>query len=183
MFAGKSTELECRIHFHQIEGKETIILKWDKDLRENEKHDEFSTHRKNIYSCVRVKKLMDFVRNKVFSKVSVIGVDDAQFFVDDLVEFCELMVNKYKKTIYFSGLDLDANREPYMNVMCLVAKSEYVTKLYAVCDECKKHAFFSYKKKQEKNRKQEKKVIRVDVGGEKKYGVLCRVCYNKLHYC
>jgi thymidine kinase len=176
MFSGKTSELQRRIkRFHYgNNNKKTIILKWEGDNR-SESENTLKTHDGMEIECFRVsEKLLDGkgnVNKEILEKVKcvyIIGIDEGHFF-ENLIGFCEIMVNKHNKKVIVAALDSNFKREPFKDVCNLIPKCEEVTKLKAVCNICSKDASFSFKISESE------KII--DVGSEEKYIPLCRTCY------
>jgi len=74
----------------------------------------------------------------------VIGIDEAQFFDDQIIEVCRKLANSGKRVIV-AGLDMDANGNPFGPMPQLLAIAEFVTKLHAICTVSGSLASFSYK--------------------------------------
>ncbi len=101
----------------------------------------------------------------------VIGIDEAQFFDEGLVEVCERLANQGKRVI-IAGLDMDFQGIPFGPMPQLLSIAEYVTKVHAICVSCGNLAQFSHRTAEEKDQ--------VLVGAVEKYKPLCRACYNKI---
>ncbi|XP_034362226.1 thymidine kinase, cytosolic [Arvicanthis niloticus] len=101
--------------------------------------------------------------------VSVIGIDEGQFF-PDIVDFCEMMANA-GKTVIVAALDGTFQRKAFGSILNLVPLAESVVKLTAVCMECFREAAYTKRLGLEK----EVEVI----GGADKYHSVCRLCYFK----
>jgi len=172
MFSGKTSELVRRIGRYKFgkNKKETVILKWDRDLRYDETETNGKTHDGNGYLCLRVgKELTPII--KYLLKYDVIGVDEGHFFdiKDELANFCDVLANKYHKVVIVAALDSDFMREAFFEVVKLVPKCEKVDKLQSICTNCSNDASFSLKIGD--------KSKRIDVGGKEKYIPVCRECY------
>ena len=72
--------------------------------------------------------------------VEVIGIDEAQFFSEDLVDVCNTLANKGTRVIV-AGLDMDFSGKPFGPMPNLMAIAEEVTKVHAVCSETGEHNF------------------------------------------
>ena len=97
----------------------------------------------------------------------VIGIDEAQFFGLDLVDFCERWANLGVRVIV-AGLDLDSSGKPFGPIPGLMAIAETVTKLHAVCIQCGEPANRSYHLAG--------KVEQIEVGASQ-YEARCRGCW------
>ena len=161
--------------------KKCIILKWDKDIRQNENKNVIKSHDGIESTCFRIKNKLCYgndVRTNIFNIVNdydVIGIDEGHFFTipNDIVNFCEIMCNQYGKIVIVTALDGDYKRNPFDEVMKLIPKCEIVIKLNAKCTICSKDAYFSHKSIQSNEL--------IDIGGSEKYTVLCRFCYLQLN--
>ena len=68
-------------------------------------------------------------------KAQVVGIDEAQFFKNDIVGVCNKLANRGKRVIV-SGLDMDFNGEPFGAMPHILSIAEKVTKLHAICSDC-----------------------------------------------
>ncbi|CAN9509920.1 unnamed protein product [Ophioblennius macclurei] len=166
MFSGKSTELMRRVRRFQVAQYNCLVVKYAKDTRYSDSG--MATHDKFTMEAVSASCLADV--RPLALKVSVIGIDEGQFF-PDTVEFCEEMAN-LGKTIIVAALDGTFQRKPFGNILGLVPLAESVVKLHAVCMQCYKEAAYTKRLGAEK----EVEVI----GGADKYQAVCRRCYGGL---
>ncbi|CAG0918865.1 unnamed protein product [Notodromas monacha] len=165
MFSGKSTELVRRMKRFGVARHDCLVVKYAKDCRYDVEN--LATHDKQILPAVAANVLAD-VRHKA-EGVSVIGIDEGQFF-PDLKEFCEDMANE-RKIVIVAALDGTFQRQPFANVMNLIPLAEKVEKLTAVCMMCHdREASFTKRRGSET----EVEVI----GGEEMYLAVCRSCYG-----
>ncbi len=184
MFSGKTSLLINKVGRYTFgkNRKNTIILKWNKDTRDETKS-EVRTHNGSRCQCMRVNnQLMNgktVMNLNLLLHYDVIGIDEGHFFglKDDLILFCETMTNMYNKIVIVAALDSDYKREPFIEVCKLVSKCEAVTKLQAICGECSGDASFSLKQGGKTNLKSK----RIEVGGDEKYSPVCRGCYLRLN--
>ncbi|MZP53851.1 MAG: thymidine kinase, partial [Bacteroidales bacterium] len=102
--------------------------------------------------------------------VDVIGIDEAQFFDNAIVEVCNKLADKGIRVIV-AGLDMDFMGKPFGPMPGLLSVAEYVTKVHAICMRCGNLAQYSFRKTDE-----EQVVV---LGEKEKYEPLCRHCYNK----
>ena len=116
------------------------------------------------------KELLDNVEEDTL----VVGIDEVQFFNEDLIPVIDELVKRGKRVI-MAGLDMYASGEPWGIVPSLACKAKYVDKLHAVCVHCGKDAYISYKVDNDLDN--EKSVI--DVGSVGKYIALCQQCATK----
>jgi len=178
MFSGKSTELIRRLQRYQVSGRKTLILKWCKDIRDQEENGFLFTHSKIKTQCLRIDSLMKNIKKIIKLDPIVIGIDDGQFF-DDIIEFSETMVNAHRKIVVVSALDADHQRRPFGQICNLVAKAESVKKLKSVCMTCDGSASFSKKKNKDESigKKKNKDKSIIEIGGSDIYETCCRQCY------
>ena len=128
MFCGKSEELLRRIRRATIAGLKVQLFKPIIDDRDGK---EIAARNGGSLPCTLVRNTADFIR-QVENDTAVIGLDEVQFFDDGIVAACNELANGGKRVVW-SGLDLDFRGQPFASVPCLLAISEYVTKLTAIC--------------------------------------------------
>ena len=168
MFSGKTEELIRRIKRAKIANQNIEVFKPIIDSRSKnfiESHDE------SKLECIEVKS-----SNEILEKVNncdVVAIDEAQFFDDQIVTVCNKIANSGIRVI-IAGLDMDYLGNPFGPMPNLMAVSEYVTKVHAVCKKSGNIANYSY-------RKNKKKDI-VVIGEKDKYEPLSRsVFYKKMN--
>lgn len=166
MFSGKTEELIRRIKRAEIAQQKVGIFKPKIDKRYSEK-DVVSHDAKSIPSIpvTEAKEILDYAAD-----LEVVGIDEAQFFENDLPEICNHLAYNGKRVI-IAALDMDFNGKPFGPVPALMAIAEYVTKVHAICMKCGNLANYSHRL----SNKQKLVVL-----GEKDiYEPLCRSCYQK----
>jgi thymidine kinase len=131
MSAGKSSELIRRIERARLAYLPTIIFRSATDTRSKPNHVE---SRNGLASQAIV---VDSAREmlKYSTQAVVIGIDECQFFDEDLVDVVQLLLRQKKKVIA-SGLDLDYRGKPFGSVPYLLALADRIDKLLAVCRKC-----------------------------------------------
>ena len=168
MFSGKTEELIRRIKRAKIANQKIKVFKPVIDSRSKnfiESHDE------SKLECIEVKSSNEIL--KKIDNCDVIAIDEAQFFDDQIVSVCNKIANNGIRVI-IAGLDMDYLGNPFGPMPNLMAISEYVTKVHAVCKQSGNIANFSY-------RKNNKKDI-VVIGEKDKYEPLSRsVFYKKMN--
>lgn len=137
MFAGKTTEMLRRISRGELAHKRCLILKYSKDQRYSS--EKVSTHDYYMHDALSTALLMPHLQECM--AYEVIGVDEGQFF-PDIVEFADTLANS-GKLVVISALDGDYLRKPFGKVGELIAKSETVVKLSAVCRVTGQEAAFT----------------------------------------
>ena len=138
MFSGKTEELISRI---KKSGKSYRVFKPEKDTRN--KKNKIESHNKVEIEATTIKNISDIL--KIKTKYEIIGIDEAQFFSDQIIEVCNLLANQGIRVI-IAGLDMDYSGKPFGPMPFLMAIAEQVTKLHAICDETGEPALYSYRK-------------------------------------
>jgi len=165
MFSGKTEELIRRLKRAKIANQKVEIFKPKIDTRYDEK--EVVSHDANSILSIPVDhsdKLLSLSEG-----VGVVGVDEAQFFDDGLVRVCQQLALRGTRVIV-AGLDMDFRGEPFGPIPGLLAVSEYITKVHAICQHCGNLATHSYRLS-----KDEEKVV---LGEKDRYEARCRTCYH-----
>ena len=141
MFSGKTEELIRRLKRAQFAKQRIEIFKPQIDTRyDNEmvvSHDanEIRSTPVPIASNIRL----------LANDVDVIGIDEAQFFDDEIVAVCNDLANRGIRVIV-AGLDMDFKGNPFGPMPALMATAEYVTKVHAVCTRTGNLANYSFRK-------------------------------------
>ena len=168
MFSGKTEELIRRIKRAKIANQKIKVFKPVIDSRSKnfiESHDE------SKLECIEVKSSNEIL--KKIDNCDVVAIDEAQFFDDLIVPVCNKIANNGARVI-IAGLDMDYLGNPFGPMPNLMAISEYVTKVHAVCKQSGNIANYSF-------RKNNKKDI-VVIGEKDKYEPLSRsVFYKKMN--
>lgn len=164
MFSGKTEELIRRLTRARIARQRVEIFKPVVDIRYSV--DEVVSHNENAIRSTPVDTASSILL--MTGNVDVIGIDEAQFFDAALVEVCNKLANMGIRVIV-AGLDMDFKGQPFGPMPQLMAVSEFVTKVHAICMRCGSLANFSHRLSHE-----EKLVI---LGEKNEYEPLCRECY------
>tara|TARA_B100001248_G_scaffold249211_1_gene222210 strand:- start:3644 stop:4285 length:642 start_codon:yes stop_codon:yes gene_type:complete len=141
MFSGKTEELIRRLKRAQFAKQKVEIFKPGIDVRYG--GDRVVSHDANeilstpVPSASNIPLLAD--------GCDVVGIDEAQFFDDEIVNVCNVLANKGVRVIV-AGLDMDFKGNPFGPMPNLMATAEYVTKVHAVCTRTGNLAQFSYRK-------------------------------------
>ena len=169
MFSGKTEELIRRIKRANLSNFKTIVFKPKTDSRIHGNY--ISTHNDNKYQAVIVSN-----ENEILDKsknYQVIGIDEAQFFSDSLVEICNKLANKGKRVIV-TGLDMDFRGKPFGPMPNLMATAEFVSKLHAVCKQTGGMANYTNRKSKDKRK--------IKIVDDNEYEALSRTSFfNKKH--
>jgi thymidine kinase len=165
MFSGKTEELLRRLKRAKIANQQIEIFKPKVDTRYDEtkvvSHDSNFIHSTPIEHSSAMLNLAE--------GVSVIGVDEAQFFDADLPAVCEKLAMRGIRVIV-AGLDMDFRGQPFGPVPALLAIAEYITKVHAICPHCGNLATHSYRLAEEDST--------VLLGEKNVYEPRCRTCYH-----
>jgi thymidine kinase len=141
MFSGKTEELIRRLKRVKIANLKAEIFKPSVDVRYDEvkivSHDEnriLSTPIDNSQTILLLAQDVD-----------VVGIDEAQFFDNEIANVCETLACKGMRVIV-AGLDMDYTGKPFGQMPNLLAIADYITKLHAICVVCGNIANVSYRK-------------------------------------
>ncbi|MBK9334809.1 MAG: thymidine kinase [Ignavibacteria bacterium] len=131
MFSGKTEELVRRIRRAEIARQKAKAFKPKIENRYSEF--EIVSHNEQSYPSEVVNNAEEII-DKCFD-VDVIGIDEAQFFENELVQICQNLADSGKRVIV-AGLDQDYRAMPFEPMPQLLAIAEYITKTLAVCVVC-----------------------------------------------
>ncbi len=166
MFSGKTEELIRRLNRAKIAKQSVEIFKPAIDVRYSE--EEVVSHDATAIRSTPVENSANILL--LAGSVDVVGIDEAQFFDDGLVDVCNQLANQGTRVIV-AGLDMDFSGKPFGVMPNLLAVAEYVTKVHAICMRCGNLAQYSYRLSEEMNT--------VLLGEKDRYEPLCRSCYKK----
>ncbi len=140
MFSGKTEELIRRLNRAIIAGQHVEIFKPAVDRRYHDA-DVVSHNDRAIRSTP-----VDFANDIILlaGECEVVGIDEAQFFDDEIVAVCNKLANSGKRVIV-AGLDMDYEGKPFGMMPQLMAVAEFVTKVHAICARTGEIASFSYR--------------------------------------
>ncbi|MEJ2004964.1 MAG: thymidine kinase [Cyclobacteriaceae bacterium] len=140
MFSGKTEELIRRLNRSIIAGQHVEIFKPTVDKRYHEA-DVVSHNERAIRS-----NPVDFANDIILlaGECDVVGIDEAQFFDEEIVNVCNKLANSGKRVIV-AGLDMDYEGRPFGMMPQLMAVAEFVTKVHAICAKTGELASFSYR--------------------------------------
>ena len=165
MFSGKTEELIRRLKRARIAGQRVEIFKPKIDTRYGDtkvvSHDSNSLLATPISDTSKILLVPD--------DVTVVGLDEAQFFEPAVVGHVQELANRGKRII-IAGLDMDFRGEPFGPICSLLAVAEYITKVHAICSHCGNLASHSYRLNQDQDT--------VVLGETELYEARCRRCYG-----
>lgn len=166
MFSGKTEELIRRMKRAVFAHQKVEIFKPAIDTRYSDEdvvsHDSNSIRSTPVESSASILLLS--------SDIDVVGIDEAQFLDDGLVDVCNQLANRGVRVI-IAGLDMDFKGVPFGPIPALCAIADDVTKVHAICVKCGNLAYLSHR------------IVsgdkRVMLGEQTEYEPLCRECYQK----
>ena len=143
MFSGKTEELIRRLKRAQFAKQRIEIFKPEVDVRYDD--NEVVSHNDNRIRSTPVPVASNI--RLLANDVDVVGIDEAQFFDDEIVAVCNDLANRGIRVIV-AGLDMDFKGNPFGPMPALMATAEYVTKVHAVCTHTGNPANYSFRKAQ-----------------------------------
>lgn len=165
MFSGKSEELIRRLRRAKIARQKVQVFKPELDSRfaDNQivSHSEMRHDSANSRSA-------DEILAKVDPDTEVVGIDEGQFFDNDLVKVANELARRGVRVI-IAGLDQDYTGKPWEPMPQLLAIAEYITKTHAICMKCGQPANYSQRTFESEER--------VAVDASDKYEARCRGCF------
>ena len=165
MFSGKTEELIRRLKRVKIANLKVEIFKPAIDVRYDQEkivsHDTNAIHSTPVDNSQTILLLAQ--------DVDVVGIDEAQFFDDQVSVVCEQLAMRGIRVIV-AGLDMDYLGNPFGQMPNLLAKADYITKLHAICQVCGNIANVSYRKINEGGQ--------VLLGEKDVYEPRCRICHE-----
>jgi thymidine kinase len=164
MFSGKTEELIRRLRRAQIAKQKVKIFKPNIDSRYSQ--DSIVSHNEQSLPSILIEDINEILNYA--DDAQVIGIDEAQFFDDDVVHICNLLASRGKRVIV-AGLDQDYTGKPFEPMPQLLAIAEYITKQHAICVVCGNPADKTQRKISESER--------VIVGAADIYEARCRKCH------
>ena len=166
MFSGKTEELIRRLRRAKFAKQKVEIFKPMIDTRYDDKsvisHDSNEILSTPVPAAANIPILAD--------DCDVVGIDEAQFFDDEIVKVCNDLANNGIRVIV-AGLDMDFQGNPFGPMPALMATAEYVTKVHAICTRTGRLAHNSF-------RTSENNTL-VLLGEKENYEPLSRVAFNK----
>jgi len=166
MFSGKTEELIRRLKRAQFAKQKIEIFKPAIDKRYDDQmvtsHDANRIPSTSVPAAANIPILAN--------DCQVVGIDEAQFFDDEIVEVCNDLANRGVRVIV-AGLDMDYKGNPFGPMPTLMATAEYVTKVHAVCTRTGNLAHYSHRTSDQKDL--------VVIGEKENYEPLSREAFNK----
>lgn len=140
MFSGKTEELIRRLNRALIARQKVEIFKPVTDKRYHSH--EIVSHNETSIRSTPIQFANDLLL--LTAESNVVGIDEAQFFDNDLVDVCNTLANSGKRVIV-AGLDMDYQGKPFGPMPYLLAVAEFVTKVHAICAQTGELASFSFR--------------------------------------
>jgi thymidine kinase len=171
MFSGKTEELIRRLRRAELAGLGALIFKPKYDNRYQS--NQVVSHNQNTIPCETVTSSLEITKVILQQKdfIHVIGIDEAQFFDMEIIEVVKNL-SRQQFRIIIAGLDMDFQGNPFGPMPSLMAISEDVTKVRAICSDCGNEATFSFRHSGISET--------LLLGSQDHYRPLCRTCYNAL---
>jgi thymidine kinase len=166
MFSGKTEELIRRLRRASIAMQKVEIFKPMVDTRYSDS--DVVSHNSTSIRSTPVENSSNILL--LANDVDVVGIDEAQFFDEGLVEVCNKLADSGVRVVV-AGLDMDFQGKPFGPIPNLLSVAEYVTKVHAICVRCGHLAQNSHRLSNN-----DKKVM---LGERQEYEPLCRECYNE----
>jgi thymidine kinase len=170
MFAGKTSEIQSVVRRYGCLGRKVLVLTADIDNRYQSSVAAIVNHDRSAIPAraVDVRGLIPVLEWPEFAEATAIVVDEAQFFVDCLIPFVQAAVDKYGKHVVVVGLDSDAERKPFGDVLALITQADSVEKKTALCRHCGDGTAAIF------TRRMVAAINQVAVGGADMYEPVCR---------
>src|SRR5215210_1150355 len=166
MFSGKSEELVRRLRRAAIARQVVQVFKPAADTRH---HPERLVTRDNRELQAVTVTCAGELRQRLLPEVQVVGIDEAQFFDDSIIELVSELADGGIRVIV-AGLDLEYMRRPFGPMPRILALAEYVDKMHAVCVRCGAPAQYS--------QRIAGGTEQLQVGDGDSYEARCRECYE-----
>ena len=165
MFSGKSEELIRRLRRAKIARQRVQVFKPTIDERYSRDHIVSHSEMRHESRAVRTaREILELVD----PATEVVGIDEGQFFDNDLVHVANALASRGIRVIV-AGLDQDYTGRPFGPMPQLLAVAEYITKTHAICVRCGQPANYSQRTFESEER--------VAVGAADKYEARCRMCF------
>ena len=166
MFSGKTEELIRRLKRAKIANLQVAIYKPATDTRFDV--NKVVSHDANSVASIAVNNAKEIL--SIAQNADVVGIDEAQFFDEGIVEVCETLMMQGKRVIV-AGLDMDYLGKPFGPMPTLLAIADFITKLHAICVQCGHLANISFRTSNEEGT--------VVLGEKNNYEPRCRKCASK----
>jgi thymidine kinase len=166
MFSGKTEELIRRLKRARIANLKVEIFKPALDTRYDES--QVVSHDANSIQSTPIENSQTILL--LAQDVDVVGIDEAQFFDNEIINVCETLALRGIRVIV-AGLDMDYLGRPFGQMPNLLAIADFITKLHAICVKCGNLANVSFRKSAEDSQ--------VLLGEKETYEPRCRKCAHE----
>lgn len=166
MFSGKTEELIRRMKRAKFAKQRVEIFKPAMDVRYSA--EDVVSHDQNTIPSTPIDTSSSILL--LASNIDVVGIDEAQFLDQGLIDVCNQLANKGVRVIV-AGLDMDFQGKPFGPIPGLCAIADEVVKVHAICVKCGTLAYISHRLVDN-----DKRVL---LGEKQTYEPLCRECYQR----
>ena len=166
MFSGKTEELLRRVNRAKLANLKAQLFKPSIDKRFHDTH--VVSHDSRSAASLAAGSSTFILKEA--GDAQVVGIDEAQFFDDKLVNTCDSLASKGIRVIV-AGLDMDYRGKPFGPMPAIMAIAEYVTKVNAVCMVCGELATHTFRKSRDESL--------ILLGEKDLYEARCRKCFNE----
>ena len=166
MFSGKTEELIRRMKRAMFAKQRVEIFKPAMDVRYSA--EDVVSHDQNTIPSTPIDTSSSILL--LASNIDVVGIDEAQFLDQGLIDVCNQLANKGVRVIV-AGLDMDFQGKPFGPIPGLCAIADEVVKVHAICVKCGALAYISHRLVDN-----DKRVL---LGEKQTYEPLCRECYQR----
>ena len=171
MYSGKSEELIRRLKRAKIAKQNIIVFKPHIDDRYSKS--DVVSHSGDSIEAIPIEKPSD-IYDLIDEDIQVVGIDEVQFFDEDIVNIAVDLANKGVRVIA-AGLDMDFKGEPFGPTPRLLAVAEFVDKIQAICSVCGQPATRSQRLIDGKPARYDDPILQV--GAVESYEARCRKCH------
>lgn len=172
MYSGKSEELIRRVKRAKIAKQNVIVFKPQIDNRYSK--EDVVSHSGQSTDGIPVKNSKDIYKF-IDENTQVVGIDEVQFFDNDVVDVCIDLADKGIRVIC-AGLDMDFRGEPFGPTPRLLTVAEFVDKIQAICSVCGQPATRTQRLIDQKPVRYDDPIIQV--GAVESYQARCRKCHE-----
>jgi len=172
MFCGKTEELIRRLRRATIAKQRVQVFKPVIDDRYA--FFKVKSHSGMDYEAVPVSS-SDELLEKLDPHVTVVGVDEAQFFDSKIVDVANQLADRGLRVIV-TGLDTDFRGEPFGCMPAMIARADKVDKLTAICVVCGEPATRTQRLVGGKPARYDEPIV--VVGASEMYEARCRHCHS-----
>ena len=171
MYSGKSEELIRRLRRAKIAKQNVVVFKPQIDNRYSK--EDVVSHNGDSINAIPISNAKE-IYNHIDNKTQVVGIDEVQFFDEEIVEIAMNLADKGIRVIA-AGLDMDFKGEPFGPTPKLLAVAEFVDKIQAICSVCGQPANISQRLINGEPARYDDPIIQV--GAVETYEARCRKCH------